>query len=67
MHGAVIRSNMVFFLFLHKNLHCRYSLEASQQQISNEYPHNILYHEDKIYILFELKKNVLSGAMVLKK
>ena len=31
----------IFFLFLHKNICCGYSLEAPHQGASNEYPQHI--------------------------
>ena len=34
---------MIFFLFLHGNIFCGYSLEAPQCDISNEY-HNICFY-----------------------
>ena len=34
----------IFFLFLHENIHCGYSLEVPQQGASNEY-HNICFRE----------------------
>ena len=36
--GGVLSDNSGFFLFLHKNIHCGYSLEVPHQGASNEYP-----------------------------
>ena len=34
---------LIFFLFLHKNICCEYSLEAPRRSTSNEY-HKICFH-----------------------
>ena len=40
-----------FFLFLHENICCKYSLEATSQNVANGYPqHN--------YLLYSSKKNM---------
>ena len=40
----------IFFLFLHKNICCGYSLEAPSQGISNEYPqHKNEYPQHKLF------------------
>ena len=50
-------SHIVFFLFLHENVCCGYSLEAPQWGASNEY-HNISFHGEirKMLVLFGWKK-----------
>ena len=49
--GIFINQNvLIFFLFLHENICCGYSLEAPHRGASNEY-HNICFHE-------EIKKNI---------
>ena len=49
---------LIFFLFLHKNICCGYSLEAPRWGASNEY-HNICFHpEIKHMFLWRNKKNI---------
>ena len=48
--------HIVFFLFLHKNICCGYSLEASHWDASNEYPqHMFSWRNKKIFNTFPLK------------
>ena len=43
----------IFFLFLHKNIYCGYSLEAPQTGTSNEYPqHMFSWRNKKISVFF---------------
>ena len=37
-----------FFLFLHENICCGYSLEVPQQGISNEYPQCMFFFMEKL-------------------
>ena len=53
--------NEIFFLFLHENINCGYSLEAPHRGASNEYPqHRFLCRNKKNIIQIPL----LSRAMV---
>ena len=46
-----------FFLLLHENICCGYSLEAPHQSASNKYPQNVFFGEiRKISIVFSWKK-----------
>ena len=46
-----------FFLFLHENIYCGYSLEAPQRGASNEYPQHMFSCTNKKNInIFQLKK-----------
>ena len=45
-----------FFLFLHNNICCGYSLEAPRRGASNEYPQHMFYGEMEKIIL-ELSPN----------
>ena len=48
---------LIFFLFLHKNICCGYSLEVPNRGISNEYPqHMFMWRNKKISTIFGLKK-----------
>ena len=53
-----IASHIVFFLFLHENICCGYSLEGPPRGASNEH-HNIRFREEirKISILFGFKND----------
>ena len=56
--------HIIFFLFLHKNICCLYSLEAPCQGTSNEYKqHMFLWPNKNISIFFDWKRSALSGAM----
>ena len=46
--------SLIFFLFLHENIYCDYSLEAPRRGASNEY-HNICFRGEirKISILLD--------------
>ena len=47
----------LFFLFLHENTYCGYSLEVPQQGASNEYPqHMFSYRIKTILVLFGRNK-----------
>ena len=53
---------LIFFLFLHENIHCGYSLEVPHQGASNEY--------DMLFFYGEIRKlisgfTLLSGALSL--
>ena len=39
--------HIIFFLFLHKNIHCGYSLEAPRRGASNEYPQHMFSWSNK--------------------
>ena len=49
---------VIFFLFLQKNIYCRYSLDASQHGASTDYQHYTFSWRNK-----EKKNCVLSGVM----
>ena len=51
---------VTFFLFLHKNICCGYSLEAPHRGTSNEYPHIFLWRNKKNINTFGLKKKKTS-------
>ena len=55
----------IIFLFVHKNIHCGYSLEVPQQGTFNEYPQRMSSLTNKKNIsTFQLKKKgILSRAM----
>ena len=55
-------SHIIYFLFLHKNLCCGYSLEAPQQGASNEYPQHTFSWRNKKNIS-TAEKSALYGAM----
>ena len=42
----------LFFLFLLKNIDCRYSLEPPRRGGSNEYPHSMFWAEIWKYVIF---------------
>ena len=47
----------MFFLFLHKNICCGYSLEAPRRGASNEYPqHRFSWRNKKDTSIFRMKK-----------
>ena len=49
--------NKIFFLFLHENIGCGYSLEVSRRDTSNEYPqHMFLWRNKKNYQNILVKK-----------
>ena len=56
---------IIFFLFLHKNIYCGFSLEAPHWGTSNEYPQYICFlcRMKKNRITFWLKKSLLPGTM----
>ena len=59
---------VIFFLFLHKNVCCGYSLEAPHQGTSNEYPqHMFSWRNKKKYQYFWTEKSILSRDVVLFK
>ena len=41
---------LIFFLFLHENIHCGYSLEVPQLGTSNKYPQHMFSQRNKKYI-----------------
>ena len=43
---------LIFFLFLHKNMYCGYSLEAPHQGASNEYPQHMFSWRNKKSIFY---------------
>ena len=47
---------LIFFLFLHENIRCRYSLEVPRRGASNEYPQNMFLWRNKknIYLILNL-------------
>ena len=45
----------LFFLFLHKNIDCGYSLEPPRRGGSNEYPQSTFYRNMKNIRIFTLK------------
>ena len=54
---------ITFFIFLHKNICCGYSLEVHQGGASNEYPQHIFYGEiGKISINFGRKKCLIRNS-----
>ena len=57
--------HIIFFLFLHKNICCGYSLEVPRRGASNEYPQHMFSWRNKkdISIFWMKKKPVLSLAM----
>ena len=50
---------LIFFLFLHKNIRCGYSLEVPCQGTSNEYPQHMFLRRNKKNILW---RPLLSGC-----
>ena len=57
--------HIIFFLFLHKNICCGYSLEAPHWGTSNEYPqHMFSWRNKKDISIFRKKKSALSVAMI---
>ena len=49
--------HIIFFLFLHENICCGYSLEAPYRGASNEYPqHMFLWRNKKDISIFRMKK-----------
>ena len=49
--------HIIFFLFLHKNICCGYSLEAPRRGASNEYPqHMFSWSNKKDISIFRMKK-----------
>ena len=59
---------MIFFLFLHKNTCCWYSLEVPPRGASNEYPQNMfLWRNKKDISIFWMKKvpNLLLCGCIL--
>ena len=46
-----------FFLFLHKNIYCGYSLEAPYRGASNEYPQH-MFSEEMEKIIPELSPTI---------
>ena len=49
--------HIIFFVFLDKNIHCGYSLEAPRQGASNEYPQRMFLSRNKKDIsIFRMKK-----------
>ena len=58
VHSTVNKKVLIFFLLLHENLWCGYSLEAP----SNEYPqHMFLWILEKYFV----DTPILSGAMTV--
>ena len=54
----------IFFLFLHKNISCGYSLEAPQQGASNEYPqHMFLWRTGENYPRITIKYSSLPSPL----
>ena len=55
-----------FFLFLHKNICCGYSLEAPRQGASNEYPqHMFSWRNGENYLRIITKYSSLTSPLVL--
>ena len=50
--------HIIFFLFLHENICCRYSLEVPHRGASNEYPQHMFLWRNKKDISIFLIKNV---------
>ena len=49
--------HIIFFLFLHENIYCGYSLEVPRRGVSNEYPqHMFLWRNKKDISIFRMKK-----------
>ena len=49
--------HIIFFLFLHENICCGYSLEVPPRGASNEYPqHMFLWRNKKNISIFQMKK-----------
>ena len=58
--------HIIFFLFLHENICCGYSLEVPQRGASNEYPQHMFSLRNKKDIsIFRMKKSALSVAMMV--
>ena len=52
-----------FFLFLHKNICCGYSLEVPHQGASNEYPQHMFYGE-LTYVVDTHKKHLTKALLM---
>ena len=55
----------LFFLTLHKNIHCRYSLEAPWHGMSNECPQYMFYGELE-KIITEISSNTPAEQILCK-
>ena len=47
---------VIFTLFVHENICCRYSLEAPRRGASNEYPQHMYSRRNKKYQYFSIEK-----------
>ena len=56
------RKVLIFFLFVHENICCGYSLEAPRQGVSNEYPQHMFSCTNKKILIWV---PLLSAAMVI--
>ena len=56
--------HLLFFLFLHKNIYCGYSLEVPSLGTSNEYPQHVFMEKYEKYWYFLVEKGALSGAVI---
>ena len=66
-HQIRVGIHILFFLFLYKNIYCRYSLESSWQGFSNEY-HNICFQwrNKKNISTFRLKESSYLGLWIYR-
>ena len=65
IHNIRVGIWLIFFLFLHENICCGYSLEVPHQGASNGYPqHKFSCRNKKNIDTFGLKKNILLRAML---
>ena len=62
--NVFIRKMLISFLFLHENICCGYSLEASQQGASNEYPQHMFSWRNKKNIMW-IPRLICSYVLVL--